>query len=592
MTNNNNLSVSQFIQEAYIEPIRSVLIIDDQYPTWEDWLSGKANANNPDGVNESNLGKFEDIKKIIGKIREMNPARIVDIQNSDFEDLNLRNYMHQSDLLILDYDLDPNETKQGEIFLGIARKLLYKSNHFNLILTHTVSDDLSEPFAQLLRSFLNIEDLFPKKVCEKGDGILDKFDNSDKVKNSIWHDQYAAFRLKPNQAKKKACSGEAPYTEFHKHCKSEKLNNCELIALLMRLLKQYETIWKNEFNVKHPPEGLAWSTSQPYWLKTNCGFIAFTKKSDSFDVVSELKKALASWNPTPSRLLSARLRAEIESQGSIFEESFLSDKHVAWMFYQKLFKESSDAQETNLRKEIQRQMEHYTDAVSQNLVDFGKRIVASDSNNNGNESQYSQTYNIDFSNSDYKNKALDNFNSFISCKPRTGNHLTPGHIFLLNDEIWVVLSPACDLVPSHNKSRIHSDLGSDILPFIAAKLFKENRVNRVKQARKKANSTNYVFLQQDGNTINVYRFYNTGDNDTKAPQFKTFFAKNGGRFNCNGIIELIYFSRTCEKVQETIQKGEMHNRQLRYEYALNLIAKLSVHSSRIGLEYENLNFFH
>ena len=531
------------IQRAYIDPIRSVLIIDDQYPTWEDWLSGNVDENVSNHGNNRSWAKFTKIKSLIDKIREMNPARVVDIHNGDCDDTNFTDYMHQSDLLILDYELDEPESEQGEKFIKIVRILLEDRDHFNLVLTHTNRKDLSEPFTKLLRSFLVLYDSFQSDTLDKGDDLFGSLDNQDKVRNSISHIQYAVFRKNPSQAKEKVCTGEEPFTEFYEHCNSQNLKNSDdKFALYINLLKQYQDKFIDDFRNESNPEGLAWSTSNPFWIKTNRGFIAFAEKAESLDVVSELKNALVSWNPTPSRLLSARLRAEIESQGGIFEEGFLSDNHVAWMFYQNLLKDQEllnefpHALETNVRKEIQRQMEHYTDAVSNDLVEFGTEIVSSDANENGIENQYSRAYNIDLSNETNQNKALDDFNSFVSCKPRTGNHLTPGHIFTKSDdELWIILSPICDLVPNRGRPRMDFISDSSILQFTAVRLDATDNV----QARKKATSTNYVFLKQDDDSIKAYRFYNSGDDDVKAPQYKTFLAKNGGKFNHDGKFQLM-----------------------------------------------------
>ncbi|MCY0148831.1 hypothetical protein OEG84_14260 [Hoeflea sp. G2-23] len=37
-------SFSDLVREAFIDPLRSVLIVDDQYPTWEEILNSKIEA--------------------------------------------------------------------------------------------------------------------------------------------------------------------------------------------------------------------------------------------------------------------------------------------------------------------------------------------------------------------------------------------------------------------------------------------------------------------------------------------------------------------------------------------------------------------
>ena len=141
---------SDLIDEAYIDPIRSVLIIDDEYPTWEDWLTGQVTGSGT-GQRWGNLNK---INTLIETFRSKQPALTVDIHNGETEERYLEDYIHQSDLLILDHALSP-EDFAGEKALKISSALLEETNHFNLILLHTNSDKLVEPFAQLLRSFSN-----------------------------------------------------------------------------------------------------------------------------------------------------------------------------------------------------------------------------------------------------------------------------------------------------------------------------------------------------------------------------------------------------------------------------------------------------
>ena len=63
--------------------------------------------------------------------------------------------------------------------------------------------------------------------------------------------------------------------------------------------------------------GLNWSSeNHRFWLRTSRGFVTFVRKEKT-DLILELQEALASWKPTPSRLLSAKLRHEIDSNGVV-----------------------------------------------------------------------------------------------------------------------------------------------------------------------------------------------------------------------------------------------------------------------------------
>ena len=119
-----------FINEAFIKPIRSVLIVDDEYPTIENVLSVQIERQKPIVWNNA-----QRILNVIQNFRERDPALIVDVHNGEYKagsTADLANHLHQSDLLILDYELQDS----GEKAVEIVNKVL-SNNHFNLIVLHT-----------------------------------------------------------------------------------------------------------------------------------------------------------------------------------------------------------------------------------------------------------------------------------------------------------------------------------------------------------------------------------------------------------------------------------------------------------------------
>ena len=125
---------ADFVAEAYIEPIRSVVIIDDDYPTYDEVLSAEIKD---DAVPESKAWRRnpERIRKVIRRFRERTPPLLVDIhdgKNVDSDrDAALTSHLHQSDLLVLDYQLDPARENDGTLAIDILRQLI-SNDHFNL----------------------------------------------------------------------------------------------------------------------------------------------------------------------------------------------------------------------------------------------------------------------------------------------------------------------------------------------------------------------------------------------------------------------------------------------------------------------------
>ena len=80
MTGNPSREYRDFIEEAYIKPIRSVLIIDDDYPTIEEVLYSELNTNITNKRWRSNPAQ---VLKVIESFRSRDPSFIVDVHDGE-----------------------------------------------------------------------------------------------------------------------------------------------------------------------------------------------------------------------------------------------------------------------------------------------------------------------------------------------------------------------------------------------------------------------------------------------------------------------------------------------------------------------------
>ncbi|MEP3667641.1 MAG: response regulator receiver domain, partial [Roseibium sp.] len=127
-----------FIEDAFIEPIRSVVIVDDDYPTIEEVLTsaheGKAERQK-DWVKNP-----QQAMDVVSEFRSKEKKYILDIHDAqnltDDDEVEGAAHLHQTDLLVLDYQLDPENAEDHTRSLRIARKL-FASEHFNLIIVNT-----------------------------------------------------------------------------------------------------------------------------------------------------------------------------------------------------------------------------------------------------------------------------------------------------------------------------------------------------------------------------------------------------------------------------------------------------------------------
>ena len=101
-----------FVDEALVAPIRSVLIVDDQYPTYDEILRHEESLDSEQEYDSKKRWRRDPkrIRSVIRRFRENNPPLLVDIH--DGENVNAESetavakHLHQSDLLVLDYNLE------------------------------------------------------------------------------------------------------------------------------------------------------------------------------------------------------------------------------------------------------------------------------------------------------------------------------------------------------------------------------------------------------------------------------------------------------------------------------------------------------
>ncbi len=577
----------EFIKEAFIDPIRSVLIVDDKYPTIEQILN--------DQISRAPNRTYENPKSVLNVIngfRREQPALIVDVHDGELDvSEKLAKYLHQSDLLILDYELKDN----GEKAVDIVKEVL-ANDHFNLIVVHTSSNP-SSPFEKVLLSLIPAcqrteSDI---RLIQSGKEVVEDAEDRDpnilkKITDAVGFNQYIAFRHSSNSCTlKKVREGVAPFTEFDSLVKSNgwerrvpneiflwAISNFEdRNAALFGQVEGCNVNWANDF------------AGNPLWIRTDKGFITFVQKHDEINLLEELLKALKAWGPNPSRLLSAKLRAVLDSKGVIAEDRALNDRLVHAKFYQHLYADDEGAaRRSKTDAQIVRKIEHLANAVQDEVTAFVEKVVDKDRNDELENSHYQEHYGVDLTNQKYKILSIKKFNAYVSCYPKVaGWHLAPGHILDIDGEKWVCLSPICDLVPSQKSHGIYGEIG-DKKPFIAVRIFENNSL----LTEEDINSNSIVFIPdpKDKDDIRQFKFI---EKSNSAPHWSLFLADSKGKFNKNEVgISTLRVSKF--GVQEgdddslIVKSWDCHiEAQLRYEYALNLMHKLGGEFTRIGLDY-------
>ena len=186
-------------------------------------------------------------------------------------------------------------------------------------------------------------------------------------------------------------------------------------------------------------------------------------------------------------------------------------------------------------------------------------------------------FDVDLDEDNDKKQAALEHNAFVCSMDPTGWHLTTGHVFHMAGAYWLCASPSCDMVPSQISSWQTAILG-ERLPFIGVRLEEFDP----RRAPNDISSKRFFFLRCDGEYMG-YRFnYPCEDS---APRWEVLYADDRGQFAGPNL----EFTVSCIQEEKSKLVGNPQDAkvvgQLRYEYALNLIQKLGVSLTRIGLDF-------
>ncbi|MEL7561120.1 response regulator receiver domain [Stutzerimonas chloritidismutans] len=615
--------------EAFIAPLRSVLIVDDQYPTWEEIFNSRLSANNSsvdiaEASGRKSWHQSSTSAEVIGLIKEFRsrkPGFIIDIHDGVADSSTsktagsetpkqLADHLHQSDLLVLDYNLEGAQAGTGG---DTARKILSSvlaNHHFNLVVIHT-SDDLEEAMHQCLLSLMGTcasqyDEKLVTEIADLEQIIADQedageFSRSD-VSQALDLAAYIGARhpdLGLNKAVGKFMQGAGPFSELNQLAANLELTRPQMKTFFYWAIREFEEIHIRQFT-ELPPDGLYWRISDGCkWLRTSRGFVCFVKKGPE-NLLAELEAALVDWKPTPSRLLSAKYRDAISRMGAEVEDAALKQKHAFAKFYETIKSPGSDRlvdeqmavlRHYRLRDHVSRQSEMLSFLVEEQVADYGKRIYETDM---ASGFTFHAHYGVDLSDNAEKQRAVSEYNRYVCCLPSRGSdsvnngfeQLDSGHIFKLDDSWWVCATPACDLQPGQSTIAFSQGADSSLRPFTAIRLLPEKNLSALTDRH--INSGSYCYVEHEGQILALGLLSAKADSNNPAVQkvdWRAFVAKDGGVIK-KGKLSLLELRLEVDDMKiRSDQKEASVIAKLRYEYALNYIQRVGVSVSRIGLGY-------
>jgi hypothetical protein len=583
-----DIGYRELVKKAYIEPIKSVLAIDDQYKSLDLFLTDQQTVSS------------QNIQLDISRQRqtlEMVRARswLADMHDGQVEGARDQLYsrLHQCDLLLLDYHLDPTEHSDATKALDIL-SILDINHHFNLAVVYTSAEDLNKVQQEIFFKLSSCSSLsftnqdFTEVDKTFNDWNEDGIECLDELLDVISNNELFQIMKDPSILDREDFQNFIhPIQMALEHLGLKLPQDIEQKKLYLYLFKHKIIMLKRngEFNGVSKVD-LNISESETIWLKTNRSFIAIVSKDNvnPSDLPEALLNALENWSPTSHRLLLSRIKNELDDNGQTFESAVLkcAFTNAGWL---KQFSDSSDGYQLT----VSRLMEGLKNSLldSQSLKEFSSQLKQHINDVGLNESIDRESVSaINLSIEEHRLNVFKLLNSYISTKKVDGEHLVTGHIVkwvktASQHEMLLCLTPACDLVPDRTTDRgWKTDLAPSFLPVKVIRLLKQTNE---KKYLKEINSKPVIVLTAEDNT-NVYLAAESG----KSVFHEQIFAINQGRFTVNDKEITVSLARTQLQNESNLITVSQNCRvvgQLRYEYALNLLQLLGQDLTKIGLDF-------
>lgn len=585
------------IEEVYINPIKSVLFIDDKFPTYADAIN---NSNIDDANLDPEALKIEDDAQYENpftntmdapSVREFNSTfpdieralkltqscrecgYIFDVENSAETALKYEkqaSFINKADLVVLDFILD-DKTGSSKDALSVI-ELLNETTRFNLVVVYTNNEptEVANEIAHFLRG-KNGAATFSKKakkrVGEFSEELLSKSLTDYLSGKSSMLELYKSLGLEGQPS-------EEDLTNLFEDCLNRRFpDSPSRPASLVRCCGTAE--------------------NQSPWICGKAVFISVIKKNDTDVTVTALletlKNCLKSYVPSPiSMLIHKSINTLKEGGTELLEKAFGDEVTRAALLYRALkadFPAADEGRKTELCLSdlMFKAFSVLSSGIQRETLQFGKMLLEDCRGQCPEEKFHSMALDKEKVKTPCDDGRLFlNVNAFLCSQPTDTGHITTGSVFRRNDkpsEVWICVTPACDMVPERSRSGYRGKLS----PANYFEALKVERVTDPEAVLQHAEQANHLFLKIEGD-IQAFSICAESSNELKT---YVFYTKNGGYVDEMNSMMLNIIEPNGEK---TLVMNEYQFKiigQLRPEYASRYLAIKGDWNSRIGVDFVN-----
>jgi len=524
---------------SYIEPIRSVLFVDDRFPTYA--VGGEAYT---ESIRAKALWRACTER-----------GWLCDMDNSaDWSGPTQARRIASCDLLVLDYHLVGDDPSAA---LKLIRDLS-ESPAPNLVVVYTAEPDLDGAFRNLAAHARGVRaDLVDSDIPDEYEGLTFEWSVAD----------LNAF-----------LAGERTWRgTFVRTCREAGVDHNQT-AVAEQLLEQWFA-----FQLKAPrlPEARriqALECGDNRWFQCGNLFVALIGKpleqdpdTEADTLLDGLKAAISAWSPPWLACLVAATRHHAD-QGAFRDDLDLPAKDLQNGLLHYIAEPMEEAEK---RRRAHR--------VAAHLLDRRFTAAAGDMANYVLEGAKGHPPPSEMV------PPLMHANAFLCSERFTRHHLRVGTVFRSGnaDEYWVCVTPACDMVPRARNVEI-DPWGAELDPFRAMTAIRLDLKVKPGAAIRDAEQGRYVFFydySRDPNSPIAAGAFNPTTGDPN-PRLERMFAADFARTDADGRVRILRM--TAKGAENTITLGEQDcfvACQLRAPYAERLSHVVGGHISRVGVDF-------
>ena len=586
------------------KPLRTVLLIDDEFPSYADLAHGETRDNRKKFVQ-----KYRALQLYEGfRDRKM----ICDCEN-DVTDLHIERF-RKSDLIILDYHLGPGDDDSQKA-IDLLRTLS-SSKHFNTVLLYTAEPRLNEVWLDIMASLSGGWNDFVANLEGCASHHWHRLDDEDKLPSASLD---ATIQFARRQHLRDLTQDVREAAERELIDVDVPLNVCGDIIKAMIHREMSHRAGKYASVAPQRAEGDC--QQEVRWIQCNNSFVAILKKDDRQDgndtserLMSYLNRALLAWRPNLFHILVSEVQNILDLEALATTDELLCEAttHTAlWYYLLETLGPINPTSASDVRAPLVDIIDKVVDGIRRRLctdselLNLASNVLLGELKDVGwtdetwprrgqkkvrGAFQLTRTKGIV-----QPQDVLFRLNRFFSTEVFRHPHLTTGTIFLHRgtSEYFVTASPACDLIarqPGHGQSWAHSI--HPLTPIVAILL----HVGSIDSALTKATRARHIFLECDNEKL-AFKIVN----ESGQPSYEFFFARNEGKirdadgkrmFDAARLMPTDGDAKPTDSASEV--RGDDRNLvyqefeivgQLRNINAAQVLQMAGQHLSRIGLDF-------